>query len=128
MSKVDVRQNNMAMFMLCEAIGGERERFKDLHADENGMYDVTITLNGIEADTERFIENLHRSYREAVQKQARDLLDLEYGNILDSIYNIQETLKEHDKLFDEKVPDALFSPDAEENSREADAEQEEIDR
>ena len=103
MAKIDVVNNNMAMFMLCEAIGGEREEWKDLQADENGLYEVNIQLNGREINVERFIKNLHRSYQESVKKQAANLLSSQYGEMLSSIYEIQEALENHNKLFNEKV-------------------------
>jgi len=103
MAKVDVTHNKMAMFMLCEAIGGDREEFKDLKADDNGLYDVTIALNGVEVDMNRFSENLDRSYRDAVKRQARDLLSMEYDKISSAINEIQESLENHNKLCDEKI-------------------------
>lgn len=108
MAKVDVIRNKMAMFMLCEAIGGDREEFKDLKSDENGLYDVNITLNGFEVDVNRFIENLDRSYRDAVKRQARDLLSMQYDKISSTINEIQESLESHNKLFDEKILEKLF--------------------
>lgn len=103
MAKIDVLNNQMAIFMLCEAIGGEREEWADLQADENGLYDVNIQLNGKEINVERFIENLHRSYQESVKKQAADLLSSEYDQVLGKIYEIQEALEHHNKIFEEKV-------------------------
>lgn len=105
MAKINVIDNKMAMFMLCEAIADETKDWKDLQPDGNGMYEVNIQLNGREVNVERFIENLYRSYQEAVKKQAADLLSSKYGKMLSSIYEIQETLENHNKLFDEKVYD-----------------------
>lgn len=103
MAKIDVINNNMAMFMLCEAIGGERNEWNDLKADENGLYDVNIQLNGREINVERFLENLYRSYQEAVKEQAADLLSAEYDKILGKIHEIQEALEQHNKIFEDKV-------------------------
>lgn len=102
MAKIDVINNEMAMFMLCEAIGEDRD-IVDFEADENGLYDVKIVFNGIELNVERFIENLNRSYQDAVKKQAADLLSAEYDKILGKVYEIQEALEQHNKIFDEKV-------------------------
>lgn len=78
MAKINVTNNEMALFMLCEAIGEERKEFADLKADENGMYDVVITLNGKEVNVERFLESLYTSYQNAVKKQVNDVLSLRY--------------------------------------------------
>ena len=102
MAKIDVMNNRMAMFMLCEAIGEDRD-IVDFHADVNGLYDVKIIFNDKELNVERFIENLHRSYQDAVKKQAADLLSSEYDKIHGKVYEIQEALEHHNKFFDEKV-------------------------
>ncbi len=102
MAKIDVINNKMAMFMLCEAIGEDRDII-DFQADENGLYDVKILFNGQELNVERFVENLQKNYQDAVKKQATDLLSSQYGEILDKIYEIQEALEQHNKIFEDKV-------------------------
>lgn len=102
MAKIDFINNKMAMFMVCEAIGEDRDII-DFQADENGLYDVKILFNDQELNVERFIENLQRNYQDAVRKQAADLLSSEYGAVLGKIYEIQEALKHHNKIFEEKV-------------------------
>lgn len=103
MAKINVINNNMAMFMMCEAIGEEKKEFMDLKPDEDGLYDVVISLNGKEIDVERFLKSLQMSYNNAVKKQAADLLSLEYDKMLGNIHEIQEALEHHNKLFEEKV-------------------------
>lgn len=102
MAKIDITNNKMAMFMLCEAIGQDRDVI-NVQADENGLYDVKIIFNDQELNVERFIENLYRSYQNEVKKQATDLLSMEYDKMLKKIYEIQEALEHHNKIFDEKV-------------------------
>lgn len=104
MAKIDIINNKMALFMLCEAIGDDRDGI-DFQADENGLYDVKIMLNGKELNVERFIENLQISYQNAVKKQATDLLSAEYDKILGKVYEIQEALEHHNKIFEHKVYD-----------------------
>ena len=48
MAKIKITDNNMAMFLVCEAIGEERKEFMDIKPDDDGLYDLTITLNGKE--------------------------------------------------------------------------------
>ncbi len=102
MAKIDITNNKMAMFMLCEAIEQDRDVI-NVQADENGLYDVKIIFNDQELNVERFIENLYRSYQNEVKKQATDLLSMEYDKMLEKIYEIQEALEDHNKIFDEKV-------------------------
>ena len=102
MAKIDAVNNKMTMFMLCEAIGEDRDVI-DIKADENGLYDIKIIFNGQELNVERFLENLYRSYQDAVKRLAADLLSLKYGEMLKEIYEIHEALEHHNKIFEEKV-------------------------
>ncbi len=102
MAKIDVINNQMAMFMVCEAVAEQRHDF-DFRADENGLYDLSIQFNGKEVDVQRFLDHLQENYHNAVKKQAADLLSNEYSKMLDKIYTIQEALDQHEKIFDEKV-------------------------
>lgn len=102
MSKINLINNSMAMFMVCEAINGEDDT-SFIEPDENGYYDITIQLNGKELDAERFLENLEKSYRQALRKKAADLLSSEYDKMLSEIHDIQATLKLHNRIFSKKV-------------------------
>lgn len=103
MAKIKLTENNMGMFLVCEAIGEERKEFMDIKPDTDGCYDLTITLNGKEINVERFLKSLQASYNDSVRRKAADLLYLEYEGMLDSIHSIQGMLEHHDKIFDEKV-------------------------
>lgn len=102
MAKIDVINNKMAMFMICEAIGKDRDKV-DFNTDENGLHDLKIIFNGTELNVEKFIGNLSISYQNAVKKQAAELLRTEYGEILDKVYYMQDLLEEHNKIFEGKV-------------------------
>ena len=102
MAQLDVINNKMAMFMVCEAIEQDKDVI-DIQADKKGLYDVKILFNNQELNVERFIENLQRNYQEAVKKQAADLLSAEYDKMLGKIHEIQEALEHHNKIFEEKV-------------------------
>lgn len=103
MAKINIVDSDMAMFMLCEAIGEERKEFTDLRPNEDGLYDVVITLNGKEVNTERFLKSLQISYDNAVKEKAANMLSAEYDKMLGNIHEIQEALEHHKKLFEEKV-------------------------
>ena len=103
MAKINVTNNNMALFMLSEAIGEERKEFTDIKPDNDGLFDIDITLNGKEINVERFLASLQLSYNNAVKKHAATLLSLEYDKMLNNIHEIQEALENHNKLFKEKA-------------------------
>ena len=101
MSKIKIRDNNMAMFMVCEAIGEERKEFADIKPDDDGCYDIKITLNGRELNVDRFLNSLQASYSNAVKERGASLLSSEYDTMLKSIHEIQEALEHHREIFDE---------------------------
>lgn len=103
MAKIKLSDNSMAMFMVCEAVGKDRQGFIDVKPDEDGLYDLTITLNGKELDVEAFLRSLHRSYNDAVRAQGASLLLSEYEDVLKEIHEIQAALQHHNKIFDDKV-------------------------
>ena len=103
MAKMKLLENNMAMFMVCEAIRCEDiNDFVDIKPDEDGLYDLRISINGRELDAERFIKSLEASYINAVKERAANLIDMQYCEVLNSIYEIQETLNHHFNVFDGK--------------------------
>ena len=107
MTKINLKNSNIAMIMICEAIGEGIDEWdpKDFDSDDDGLYDIAIKFNGKEINAKKFIESLDIIYRDTVKKHAADLLSLEYGKMLDSIYEIQEALNHHNKIFDKKVYD-----------------------
>ena len=103
MAKIKLSDNNMAMFMVCEAAGKDRQGFIDVKPDEEGLYDLTITLNGKELDVEAFLRSLQQSYNDAVRAHGASLLLSEYDDMLKEIHEIQAALEHHNKIFDDKV-------------------------
>ncbi len=97
MAKIDVLNNKMAMFMLCEAIGEDRKEWTDsIRAGENGFYEINIQFEGKEINVERFLQNLHRSYQEAVKKETARLLCAEYENLVWHLRQLQSPLEQGD--------------------------------
>ena len=93
MAKINLSNNNMALFMVCEAIAEERKEWYDIKPNENGCYDLNIQINGKEINVERFLNSLYESYKTRVKEHAANLLSLEYDKMLNSINEIQETIR-----------------------------------
>ena len=101
MSKIKLSHSPMAMYMICEAIGSDRDI--NLKPDENGMHDISLTVNGQEINFERFISNLQKSYNDSVKSCASNIISSKYDQIINRIQNIQEELEsQYEDLFNEK--------------------------
>lgn len=103
MSRIDITKNKMALFLVCEAIGEERKEFMDLEPDEDGLYDISIKINGKEVNTNRFIDTLQISYNEAVKKSASEIISSKYDKLIKDIDAIHDVLEYHNKLFEEDI-------------------------
>ena len=102
MAKINILedQNKMALWMICEAIGDQREDFKnEMKKDENGYHEISLFLNGKELDFERFLNALELAYHHSVKKTASEIVSSKYEDIIGEIYEIQEKLKSHKDLF-----------------------------
>lgn len=102
MAKINILedQNKMALWMICEAIGDQREEFKnEMKKDENGYHEISLFLNGKELDFERFLNALELTYHHSVKKTASEIVSSKYEDIIGEIYEIQEKLKSHKVLF-----------------------------
>lgn len=95
MAKINLFSNPMANFMMCEAIGEERKQFENLQPNEDGSYDIVITLNGVEVNVERFIASLQMSYQKSVVERTDNLLRDKYESIISEIYEIEHALESH---------------------------------
>ena len=102
MAKINILedQNKMALWIICEAIGDQREEFKnEMKKDENGYHEISLFLNGKELDFERFLNALELAYHHSVKKTASEIVSSKYEDIIGEIYEIQEKLKSHKELF-----------------------------
>ena len=99
MAKISLKPDSMAEFMVCEAIAQDRHEFEDVMCpDENGRFDISIQINGRELNANRFLEALHRSYTECVEKRASELLSCRYQALLGPLYEIEELLQNHSEV------------------------------
>ena len=97
MSKIKLSSYPMAMYMICEAIGDNRNI--NMKPDKNGMHDITLTFNGQEIDFEKFIVNLSKSYSASVKRCASDILSSKYDMVINQIQSIQEELEKHKEIY-----------------------------
>lgn len=98
--KINIYQNSNVMTAICEAIGDNHILIKDImaardpNAKENNfaLDEVVFTVNGIELDFNNFINRYVTAWNKQVETYALTILKEKYGNLLNSINEIQEEL------------------------------------
>lgn len=99
MTKIKLDKDTVAMWAICEAIGKERHKIKEMEVDKNGYYKVTFSVGGVELDFERVVNRMDEVFCNMVEKKAQDLLVEKYENLIKEIYDIEERIESQKKLF-----------------------------
>lgn len=101
--QIDITKNNVVLWAFCEAIGKERNLIKtvqDNSSTENPKsYDVVFTVNGVELDFERVLNQLLSCYNKDVENKAKKLLTQKYENLISEMEEITDRINSQSKLF-----------------------------
>ena len=101
--QIDITKNNVVLWAFCEAIKKERELIKtvqDNSSTENPKsYDVVFTVNGVELNFERVLNQLLSCYNKDVEEKAKKLLTKKYEDLILEMEEITERINSQPKLF-----------------------------
>lgn len=98
-NKFDPKKENMGRHIILESIGANRDLIKQMKKNDDGTYDVTLTVGGVELDFNRFSEVVERQLFDLVEKKAQDLLSQKYSSLIDEISDIQERIEDQKEKF-----------------------------
>ena len=87
------KRDSMEMWMIAAAIGEKHELINKMEKNEDGSYPIIFSVGGIELDFSRVAKRVDEEISELVKKQAEDLLDEKYGDLIRDIMDIQERIK-----------------------------------
>ncbi len=96
MSKFIPEHETMEMWVVCTALGGNRELFEKMKKNEDGSYPVVLSVGGVELDFNRFCKRLDEATQELAMEKAKQLVDEKYGTVFEELDDIRERL-EHQK-------------------------------
>lgn len=96
MNKFIPEHGSMEMWVICTALGENRELFYKMKRNEDGSYPVALSVGGVELDFNRFCQRLDEATQELAKEKAKELVDEKYISVLDEIEDIRERL-EHQK-------------------------------
>lgn len=99
---VNLLENKLAMWFVCEAIGSQHELIDQFDKNENCEHDIRFSVDGVELNFEKVINAIKANYDRAVYAKAREIylsrleertidIECELNEILDRLRIIRET-------------------------------------
>lgn len=88
------KRGDIQMWLVCAAIGKDRNLIDKMEKDEAGNYPVLFSVGGVELDFNNVAKNLEKSLNELVANRAQELLDEKYEELIEELSDMQERIKE----------------------------------
>jgi len=93
------KHGDMEMWLICEAIGKDRNLIEKMEKNEDGSYPVVFSVGGVELDFCAVAKRIDEQISELVNNKAHALLHDQYEGLIGKIYEIQERLENQKKEF-----------------------------
>lgn len=97
--KIDAAKDRMGLWVICEAIGSDRDVFDVMKIDEEGMIDVQLIVGGVELDFLNVAKRINEIFDDAVTKKAQELLCDKYDSLINDLENIKERVEDQKERF-----------------------------
>lgn len=93
---VDLSKNELAMWIVCEAIGAQRELIDKMEniKGEGIIKDIKFTVGGVDLNFLNVIEAINNNFDEAVNKEAQKLIKNKFDNLIETIDDIKDEVVE----------------------------------
>lgn len=99
MGNFKLEHGSMEMWLVCEAIGKNRELIDKMQKNEDGTYPVVFSVGGVELNFSLVANRIDEHLNELVANKAIELLDERYEDLLGEIMDIQERIKGQKERF-----------------------------
>ena len=99
MNKFDATKRNMAQRIVLESIGPNRHLIDKMKQNDEGTFDVILTVGGVQLDFDRFAEVIEKQLEEFIEGEAQALLDKKYADLVCEIEDIQERIQGQKEKF-----------------------------
>ena len=90
---------DIRMWVICEAIGKDRDLFEKMKKNEDDSYSVFFSVGGVELNFDNVAKRIGECFNDAVTKKAQELLDTKYNDLCIEIDDIQERIREQKSRF-----------------------------
>lgn len=95
-SKFIPEPHSMEMWVVCAAIEENRDTIRKMKKNEDGSYDVSFTVGGVELDFKKLCRRIEEETNRMALEKAKQLVDEKYGTVFEELEDIRERL-EHQK-------------------------------
>ena len=99
MNKFNVMDRNMATRIVLESIGSNHHLIDQMKQNDDGTFDVVLTVGGVQLDFDRFTEVIENQLEELIEGEAQALLDKKYADLVCEIEDIQERIQNQKEKF-----------------------------
>lgn len=99
MIKFDIMREDMGKHIILESIGPNRHLIDKMKHNEDGTYDVTLIVGGVELDFNLFAKVVDEQLATLIEKRAQQILDNKYSDLIDEIDDMQKRIRYHEDKF-----------------------------
>lgn len=99
MNKFDVTKRNMSKRIVLESIGPNHHLIDQMQQNDDGTFDVVLTVGGVQLDFDRFAEVVEKQLEELIEGEAQALLDKKYADLVCEIEDIQKRIQRQKERF-----------------------------
>lgn len=99
MTKFDIIKKSMGHKIIIESVGSNYELIDKMKKNDDGTYDVTLIVGGVELDFENFAKCVEEQLVDFIEKEAQAIIDSKYSDLIQDVYDMQERIKEHRDKF-----------------------------
>ncbi len=93
-----LNDSDIRKWLILEAIGKESDKI-DKMKQEDGEYEVKFIVGGVELDFNNVAKRIEKSLDNTIKDEAINILNNKFVDVIDSIMDIQERIKDNRKLF-----------------------------
>lgn len=90
---------DIRMWVVCTAIGKDRDLISKMEKDEDGNYPVFFSVGGVELNFDNVAKRIDECFSDAVVKKAQELLDHRFNGLINEIDDMQERIREQKERF-----------------------------
>jgi hypothetical protein len=99
MTKFDLVKKSMGHKIILESVGDNYKLIDEMKKNDDGTYDVTLIVGGVELDFKNFAKCIEEQLVDFIEHEAQAIIDSKYSDLIQDIYDIQERIKTHRDKF-----------------------------
>ena len=99
MIKFDIMRQDMGKHIILESIGPNHHLIDKMKHNDDGTFDVTLIVGGVELDFNLFVKAVDEQLATLIEKRAQQILESKYSDLIDEIDDMQKRIRYHEDKF-----------------------------